>query len=482
MSGKPNRDEIARRRNQILQTIMPSTSFRGSLASHIRECKTMGSLEDYDKQLAAITPDQEFPAFSDGYMTDDPSKQRRKGIFFDRNDEMALMDQSQLVRELELDERQERREQFHKRWELCHKAWLERRQHIEDEGRKRGNIAELARKHGSNLSSSSESHYTNSDSDSGEAEVIDTESYSENISDSIHTRKARRDVIPAVKKVRRGAFEDYLEAQVKQSELLLWQAKGLADSVNDCIVKVKLESGGLCLGQIIDVTACEPYPCRGTRGTLSVELNVQLLLRDARVIQCRLTDVLDTTLTKEDYQRTIEETAISGRMPDAKDVKRAREKLEKLRTAEDTPEEMRQRRFEMAIGRVSCPRSFLEQVLAEQKIILQKLESQGDGELMSSNVERQREKVRQIEKKLDGASALPPISARTRPPSMTNEEKMQARLEELQRKVKKGAKETKEPVGKKIDSVKGANDIIQGAMATLGLAGFGQGADSDDDL
>jgi tetrahydromethanopterin S-methyltransferase subunit G len=65
---------------------------------------------------------------------------------------------------------------------------------------------------------------------------------------------------------------------------------------------------------------------------------------------------------------------------------------------------------------------------------------------------------------------------------MTNEEKMQARLEELQRKVKKGAKETKEPVGKKIDSAKGANDIIQGAMATLGLAGFGQGADSDDDL
>jgi hypothetical protein len=57
MSGKPNRDEIARLRSQVLQTIMPSTSFRGSLASHIRECKMMGSLEDYDRQFAAITAD-----------------------------------------------------------------------------------------------------------------------------------------------------------------------------------------------------------------------------------------------------------------------------------------------------------------------------------------------------------------------------------------------------------------------------------------
>jgi hypothetical protein len=65
---------------------------------------------------------------------------------------------------------------------------------------------------------------------------------------------------------------------------------------------------------------------------------------------------------------------------------------------------------------------------------------------------------------------------------MTNEEKMQARLEELQRRAKKGGKEAKEPEGKRIESSKSASDIIRGAMEDIKLAGFAPEADSDDDL
>jgi len=93
----------------IAQSIMPKMGFRGKNVSFIITIDKMPAV-DWKEFLNS----EVFPDFSDGY---------NENLYYNREDERALREQTEIVREAELESRRTRRERMMQEYKLAFKEW-----------------------------------------------------------------------------------------------------------------------------------------------------------------------------------------------------------------------------------------------------------------------------------------------------------------------------------------------------------------------